>query len=87
MANGYTFSAGPWIIESWDKGVSVTLVPNEEYAGTKPSLDKVVFKFLTDTAAGFQAIQNNEVSVLYPSPSSTRWSRSRPARSPTSTPR
>jgi len=68
MKDGYTFSAGPWIIDKWEKGVSVTLVPNPKFDGTKPSLDKVVFKFLTDTAAGFQAIKANEVAMLYPQP-------------------
>jgi peptide/nickel transport system substrate-binding protein len=69
MANGYDFSAGPWLIESWEKGVAATLVPNENYSGEdKPKLDKVTFSFITDTAAGFQALQNGEVSVLYPQP-------------------
>jgi peptide/nickel transport system substrate-binding protein len=68
MANGYTFSAGPWVIESWEKGTAVTLVPNENYWGDKPKLDKVTFRFITDTAAGFQALQNGEVSAIYPQP-------------------
>ena len=33
MANGYTFSGGPWMLESWNKGVDVTLVPNPNYWG------------------------------------------------------
>ena len=68
MANGYDFSAGPWIIEDWTKGVSVTLVPNEKYHGDKPKLDKVTFKIISDTASGFQALQNGDVEVLYPQP-------------------
>lgn len=68
MGNGYDFSGGPWIIESWDRGVSVTLVPNENFWGEQPQLDEVTFRFVTDTASAFQALQSNQLDVLYPSP-------------------
>jgi peptide/nickel transport system substrate-binding protein len=68
MANGYDFSGGPWIIESWNKGVDVTLVPNENYWGDAPKLDSVTFRFVTDTAAEFQAYQAGEVAAIYPQP-------------------
>src|SRR5690606_8610339 len=68
MKDGYDFSGGPWVIDSWNKGVSVTLVPNENYWGEKPKLDKVTFQFITDTASAFQAIKSGQVSALYPTP-------------------
>lgn len=68
MKDGYTFSGGPWKIEKWEKGVSITLVPNDKFFGTKPSLDKVVFKFVPDTAAEFQAFKAGEVDLIYPQP-------------------
>ncbi|MHC9046893.1 ABC transporter substrate-binding protein [Microbacterium saperdae] len=68
MADGYDFSGGPWKIENWTRGTSVTLVPNENYWGEKPHLDKVTFLFLPDTTAAFQALKSGQVSVLYPSP-------------------
>ncbi len=68
MKDGYDFSGGPWLIESWRRGVSVTLVPNENYFGTKPKLDEVIFQFLPDTAAAFQALRSGQVDALYPSP-------------------
>lgn len=67
MANGYSWSGGPWIAK-WDKGVQVTLTPNARYWGEKPKLDKVIFKFLADTAAEFAAFKSNEVSAIYPQP-------------------
>ena len=69
MANGYSWSGGPWTIESWQKGESLTLVPNDGYWGTKPNLDKVVFKFVTDSASEFRAFNDNEVDGIYPQPS------------------
>lgn len=68
MADGYSWSGGPWIIESWDKGQSITLVPNANYWGDKPKLDKVVFQFTADTAAAFQAFKSGQLDALYPTP-------------------
>ena len=68
MANGYEFSGGPWIIEQWDKGVEVSLIPNENYWGEQPKLDKVIFTFLADTSAEFQAFKAGEVKAIYPQP-------------------
>lgn len=68
MANGFDFSGGPWMIENWDKGVEVVLVPNENYWGEVPKLDSVTFRFVTDTAAQFQAFQAGEVEMIYPQP-------------------
>jgi peptide/nickel transport system substrate-binding protein len=68
MANGYDFSGGPWLIEKWEKGVEVVLVPNENFWGDVPKLDSVTFRFVTDTAAEFQAYQAGEVSAIYPQP-------------------
>jgi len=68
MKDGYTWSGGPFKIQTWDKGVRIVLVPNPNYWGPKPKLAKVTFRFLTDTAAEFQAFQGGEVSAIYPSP-------------------
>ncbi len=72
MKDGYSFSGGPWRLDggesAWEKGVSITLVPNEKYWGTKPSIKKVVFRFITDTSALFQAFKAGEVDFLYPQP-------------------
>jgi peptide/nickel transport system substrate-binding protein len=68
MSDGYEFSGGPWKIDSWVRGTSVTLVPNENYWGEKPQLEKVTFQFITDTAAAFQALKSGQVQALYPTP-------------------
>ena len=68
MANGYDFSGGPWIIESWNKGTSIVLVPNENYWGTVPTLDKVTFNIISDTSASFEAFKGGETMGMYPQP-------------------
>jgi peptide/nickel transport system substrate-binding protein len=68
MKDGYQWSGGPWRIESWTKGQSVVLVPNERYWGEKPKLDRVTFQFTADTAAAFQAFRTGQLDALYPTP-------------------
>jgi peptide/nickel transport system substrate-binding protein len=67
MTNGYDFSGGPWIAK-WHRGVDVTLTPNPNWYGTPPKLSKVIFRFIPDTAAEFQAFKNGEVLAIYPQP-------------------
>ena len=67
MKDGYSWSGGPWIAK-WAKGAQVTLTPNPKWYGDKPHLDKVIFKFLADTAAEFQAFKSGEVLAIYPQP-------------------
>jgi ABC-type dipeptide transport system, periplasmic component len=67
MKDGYSWSGGPWIAK-WQKGVSVTLTPNANYYGTKPTIQKVIFKIIADTASEFQAFKAGEVLGIYPQP-------------------
>jgi peptide/nickel transport system substrate-binding protein len=70
IANGYTWSGGPWMMPAggWQKGSQATLIPNPNYWGTKPKLDKIVYKFITDTSAEFQAFKAGETMAIYPQP-------------------
>lgn len=68
MAEGYSFSGGPWKIDKWEKGVEAVLVPNDEWWGDAPKLDKVTFKFVTDTAQQFTVLKSGEALVGYPQP-------------------
>jgi peptide/nickel transport system substrate-binding protein len=67
MKDGYDWSGGPWI-GKWNKGTDITLTPNPKWWGDKPKLDKVVFKFTTDTAAEAQAYKTGQVVAAYPQP-------------------
>jgi peptide/nickel transport system substrate-binding protein len=67
LHDGYTWSGGPWFAK-WNKGDSIVLTPNPKYWGPKPHLDKVVFKFETNTAAEFQAFKSGQVDAIYPQP-------------------
>jgi peptide/nickel transport system substrate-binding protein len=65
--DGYTdpvkdlVSGGPFIIQSYNKGTSITLARNPKYWGAPAGLATVTFRFLTDSSAIVPALQNNEI--------------------------
>jgi peptide/nickel transport system substrate-binding protein len=66
MKDGYPWSGGPWLIQSWTKGKSIVLVPNRRYWGPQPKLDRVVFLFVTDYATEEQLYRTGQVDVIAP---------------------
>lgn len=66
-----SYSGGPYQIDAngYVKDASLTLVPNPKwYGAVKPSLDKLVYKIITDQTAEVPALQNGEVNEIYPQP-------------------
>ena len=62
-------SNGPWKFQSWQKGVQITLVKNPQFkAGPPMKLDRVVFRYILDTNARFQALKSGEGQFMEPQP-------------------
>ncbi len=59
--------SGPYKLDSWKAGESVTLTANENYYGTKPATKNLNFRFLADTGM-VQALQNKDLDVISPQP-------------------
>jgi peptide/nickel transport system substrate-binding protein len=67
--NDIPLSSGPWKFQSWQKGVQLTVVKNTRFrAHTPMKLDRVVFRYILDTNARFQALKANEGQVMEPQP-------------------
>lgn len=67
--NDIPISSGPWKFQSWQKGVQLTVVKNPRFrAHTPMKLDRVVFRYILDTNARFQALKANEGQVMEPQP-------------------
>jgi len=67
--NSTPVSSGPWKFGSWQKGTQLTVVKNNAFtAGPKMKLDKVVFRYILDTNARFQALKAGEGQVMEPQP-------------------
>ncbi|WP_028662770.1 ABC transporter family substrate-binding protein [Saccharomonospora halophila] len=62
------YSGAAYKIGEWQNNQALTLVPNDNYWGDKPKLDRVVFRVITDAAQEPTALQNGEVDVIYPQP-------------------
>ena len=55
---------GPFKFESWNRGASLTLVRNDDYWGTKALLQKVVFKYISDSNAMNNALLAGDIDVV-----------------------
>ncbi|GIF26520.1 peptide/nickel transport system substrate-binding protein [Actinoplanes tereljensis] len=63
-----TWSGGPFQIESYAQGQQLVEVPNPKWWGKKPSLDKLIFKIVTDQSSFVPALQNGEINAGDPQP-------------------
>jgi len=59
--------SGPYIFEKWDVGQQIVLRRNENYWGTKPAIDKLVYKFITNSTAAFQSLRSHDLDYYEPS--------------------
>lgn len=62
-------SDGPWLFDSWQKGVQISVKKNTKFkAGPAMKLDRIVFRYILDTNARFQALKAGEGQVMEPQP-------------------
>ena len=65
-----TWTGGAFKITAYDKATHVELVPNPAWYGRdKPTLDKIVYQFITDPKQQLPALQNKEINALNVQPS------------------
>jgi ABC-type transport system substrate-binding protein len=58
------FSTGPYIIESWDKGQSMTFTANPNYYKGEPAIKTITIKFIADTNQAVAQLLTGEVDIL-----------------------
>jgi peptide/nickel transport system substrate-binding protein len=68
QTTGKPIGSGPFVLESYTKGQSMTMVRNPKFYGPRPKIDKIVFRFITNTDSEIQAIKGGEVDAIYPQP-------------------
>lgn len=54
---------GPFNLEQWIRGSSLSLVPNSSFYKGRPALDRIEFKFYGDGASLLAAVQGGQVDV------------------------
>ena len=55
---------GPYILEEWDAGKSVTLKAFNDYFEGRPKLDKVMIRIIPDQATQFMELLNGSVDIM-----------------------
>ncbi|MHC4477523.1 MAG: ABC transporter substrate-binding protein [Planctomycetota bacterium] len=60
--------SGPYVFEKWDVGRVIVLYRNEAYWSSKPKLEKIVYRFISNAAASVQALRAHEVDIIIPEP-------------------
>jgi len=66
--NGKQIGSGAFLVSEYIKGQSLTMVRNPRWWGKKPSFDRLVFRFITNTDSEIQAMRGGEVDAIYPQP-------------------
>lgn len=57
---------GPYALENWKQGDSITFAANPNYWGEKPSVDTVVWRYIPDANAAVNAALEGDLDVLAP---------------------
>lgn len=66
--NNNPIGTGPFKFVEWKKGQNIVLEANKDYYGTKPKLEKVIFKVLPDANVRAVQLETGEVDVTFLEP-------------------
>lgn len=64
---------GPYKFDEWDTGSEIVLVKNDDYWGDEASLEKIIFKIISDPTVTFQVLKREELDVAGLTP--IQWDR------------
>jgi len=65
---GQPIASGPFMFQSYQRGSQLTLVRNPRWWKGRAYLDRIVFRFLTNTNTEIQQMRGGEVDAIYPQP-------------------
>jgi peptide/nickel transport system substrate-binding protein len=65
---GEPIASGPFVFESWERGLQLEIVRNDEYVGEPAHLDRVVFRFVPDIDTMVQQLRGGEIDLIDPQP-------------------
>ena len=55
---------GPYMLDSWQKGVAITLKANPDYWGAKPKIQKIVYRSIADDMTRVAELQAGSADVV-----------------------
>ena len=62
---GFPLGAGPYEVDSFTPGDSVTVVRNKNYWGEAPALDSMTFRMMPDADSRFQSLKSGDVDLIW----------------------
>jgi peptide/nickel transport system substrate-binding protein len=65
---GASMASGPMKLQSYTRGQTLVIVRNTSFWGKRSSIDRITFRFITNTDSEIQAIRGGEVDAIYPQP-------------------
>src|SRR5688572_12790895 len=60
-----TVGYGPYKVDTWAVGDNLALVRNENWDGDQPAIDRIILKFIPDTAQMENALEAGEVDLTF----------------------
>ena len=57
--------AGPYVFKEWVKGDRIVLVRNENYYGPKPTVEKLTYKIVPETATREAMLRAGQIDICY----------------------
>jgi peptide/nickel transport system substrate-binding protein len=60
-----TVGYGPYVLESWTVGDNITFVRNQYWDGQAPEIDKIIIKFIPDSAQMENALSTGEIDLSF----------------------
>ena len=57
---------GPFVVEEWSPGVSITLAANPNFSGEKPNFEKVIYKFVGTTSTLETELVSGGIDAISP---------------------
>lgn len=61
-------SGGPYVVEDYTDGISMTMTPNPNWYGDGPHLETVTTRYIEGQGAQLTALQSGEVQLVYATP-------------------
>lgn len=62
---GFPIGAGPYVVEDFVAGDSVTLVRNDDYWGEPAALDTITLEMMPDADSRYQSLQAGDVDLIW----------------------
>lgn len=55
---------GPYILDEWDTGKSITLKAFDDYFEGKPKIERIIFRIIPDQATQFMELLNGSIDIM-----------------------